>query len=242
MPLGAVQAASVEGRMRSERSKGSGENLYSTGFCGFGSDVKVMATEAFPQGILSASNWASLSQNTELVTLTRMGDKQESFLRKQAWDYFATHASQRMTIFNFYIVLSSVTTTTYFATFKSDSNLQSARWILAFLLCIFAFIFWKLDARNKTLIKNAEAALRYFEQGETGDVITKVFTNEEIETDKRRKRIKGWRRLAVWRWHLSYSDCFNTVFAIFALIGLGGLIQATGWLYPVYRWACPLGS
>jgi len=31
----------------------------------------------------------------------------ETFLRKQAWDYFVIHASQRMTIFNFYIALSS---------------------------------------------------------------------------------------------------------------------------------------
>src|ERR1700683_784452 len=32
MPLGAVHAASVEDKMRSECSKGSGENFYSTGF------------------------------------------------------------------------------------------------------------------------------------------------------------------------------------------------------------------
>lgn len=31
MPLGEAHAASVEDRMRSERSKGSAENLYSTG-------------------------------------------------------------------------------------------------------------------------------------------------------------------------------------------------------------------
>jgi hypothetical protein len=165
-----------------------------------------------------------------------MSERQESFLRKQAWDYFAAHASQRMAIFNFYIVISSVTTTTYFATFKTDSNLQSARWVLALLLCFFSFIFWKLDGRNKTLIKNAEAALRYFEQNEAGDVVTKVFTNEEAETDKKWECVQGWRWLCIWRWHLSYSHCFNSVFIIFALVGLGGLIAATGVVQKLYWW------
>jgi hypothetical protein len=35
MPLGAAHAPSVEDRMRSERSKGLAENLYSTGLGGF---------------------------------------------------------------------------------------------------------------------------------------------------------------------------------------------------------------
>ena len=151
--------------------------------------------------------------------------KEAHFLRKQAWDYFVTHASQRMTIFNFYIVLSSVTVTSYFASFKNDSNLESARWILALLLCLFAFIFWKLDERNKTLIKNAERALKYFEDGDSSDVVTKVFTQEEADTNQKRARAKGFGRLFFWRLHLSYSDCFNFVYAVFAIIGLGGLVQ-----------------
>jgi hypothetical protein len=156
--------------------------------------------------------------------------EQENFLRKQAWDYFAAHASQRMAIFNFYIVLSSVTATTYFASFKPDSNLQSAQWALALLLFIFAFIFWKLDERNKTLIKNAEAALRYFEENDPGDIVTKVFTNEKIETDKRRKCTRGWRSFCIWRLHLSYS-----VFAAFALIGFSGMVSAVGLFHSIHR-------
>src|SRR5258708_35356793 len=114
------------------------------------------------------------------------GHKEEPFLRKQAWDYFAAHASQRMTIFNFYIALSSFTASGYFLSFKSDSNLQSSRGLIAFSLCFFAFVFWKLDERNKTLIKNAERALKYFEERDPGDLVTKVFTQEQVETDARR--------------------------------------------------------
>lgn len=150
-------------------------------------------------------------------------DEQEGkFLRKQAWDYFAIHASQRMSIFNFYIVISSAVVAGYFASFKSDSNLQSARWCLAALLCFLAFIFWKLDGRNKILIKNAERALKYFEQAGAGDAVAKLFTVEEAETKERRARDKGVRKLLVWRRHLSYSDCFNSVFFVFFLIGIVG--------------------
>lgn len=148
-------------------------------------------------------------------------------LRKQAWDYFAIHASQRMTVFNFYIVLSSLVATSYFASFKSDSNLASARPGLAGLLCLFAFTFWKLDQRNKFIIKNAERALKFFEQFETVDNVAKVFTQEEIEMKS--KKAMGWRRLLFWRWQLSYSDCFNLIFSLFFALGFIGL--ALSWLH-----------
>jgi len=145
-----------------------------------------------------------------------------STLEKRAWDYFSVHASQRIATFNFYIVLSSLTATSYFASLKADSNLLSARPALAGLLCLLAIIFWKLDQRNRVLIKNAERALKFFEQLHVGDDIAKVFTQEEIETSSR--KLKGWRRMLFWRAQLSYSDCFNMVFLVFFLIGLAGLI------------------
>jgi hypothetical protein len=151
-----------------------------------------------------------------------MKDLENSPLRKQAWDYFNTHASQRMTVFNFYIILSSLVATSYFASFKNDSNLLTARPLLAALLCMFAFIFWKLDQRNKLLIKNAERALKFFERSDPIDSVAKVFTQEEIETDS--KKTKGWRRIFFWRWQLSYSDCFNCVFFLFFALGFVGLV------------------
>ena len=129
-----------------------------------------------------------------------------------------------MTTFNFYIVLSSITITTFAASFRANSNLQPARGVLATLLCVFAVIFWKLDSRNKAMIKNAERVLKYFEAFEEGDTIVKVSTHEELETEA--KQLRGWQRLLFWRWHMSYSDCFNAVFAIFFFIGLGGIIQS----------------
>jgi len=164
-----------------------------------------------------------------------MREEEHSQLRKQAWDYFTVHASQRMTIFNFYIVLSSVVATSFFASFKSDSNLQSARPILAALLCFFAFIFWKLDQRNKVLIKNAERALKFFEQRDPVDSIAKVFTQEEIET--KANAVTGWRWILCWRWNLSYSSCFNLVFVCFFLVGFIGIV--TGFFHGAVETVTP---
>jgi hypothetical protein len=169
-----------------------------------------------------------------------MHDNREPFLRKQAWDYFSTHSSQRMSIFNFYISISSVTATTYAASWKNDSNLQSARGLLAFLLCLFAFVFWKLDQRNRALIKGAERVLKHYEASDDSELVAKVFSLEEIETNAKRSRVKGWRWLQIWNWTLSYSHCFNFVFAVFALVGITGLIGA---IYPyvhVIRWFCTI--
>jgi hypothetical protein len=148
----------------------------------------------------------------------------DSFLWKQAWDYFSAHGAQRMTIFNFYIGLSSITATGYFASFKSESNLEPARSIFAFLLCFFAFVFWKLDQRTKAMIKNAECALKYFESLQGHHIHAKVFHHEEAQTNAQRKMMKGWARVKFWRWPMSYSHCFNLVYFTFFSIGIGVLV------------------
>jgi len=158
-----------------------------------------------------------------------MNEQKDSPLRKQAWDYFAIHAAQRITTFNFYLGLSFLVATAYFASFKTDSNLQTARPVLAALLCFFSFIFWKLDQRNRFLVKHAERALKHFEGLDLVDSDAMLFTQEEIETNS--SRLKGWRRTLFWKWQLSYADCFNLVFAAFFILGLLGLVDCY-WQHP----------
>ncbi|HEV7673284.1 MAG TPA: hypothetical protein VGQ12_02010 [Candidatus Angelobacter sp.] len=163
-----------------------------------------------------------MAENGGLKDSTASKVAEDPFLRKQAWDYFNTHASQRMAIFNFYVVLSSLTMTSYFASFKSEVNFGVARAALAILLCLFAFVFWKLDSRNKFLMKNAERALRYFEAKDENSLIAKVFSQEELETDSR--KLKGWKRSLFWKAHLSYSKCFNLVYSAFFALGILGFV------------------
>jgi hypothetical protein len=54
------------------------------------------------------------------------------------------------------------------------------------------------------------------------------FSRTKKSRSKRLKSTKGWKRVFFWRTHLSYSECFNSVFAMFFLIGLGGLARGNG--------------
>jgi hypothetical protein len=149
--------------------------------------------------------------------------------RKQAWDYFQMHASQRLTTFNFYIVISSVVTTALFSTFQKDYKVPVLGIPLGFLLILFSYIFWKVDQRNKQLIKSAEAALKYFEstwelEDEEGiPHVAKIFQHEESATNRR----KETRSVLPWKSHYSYSNSFNRIFLGFAIVGLIGVVIAT---------------
>jgi hypothetical protein len=152
-------------------------------------------------------------------------------LRKQAWDYFQMHSAQRLTTFNFYIVVSSVIATALFSSLQKDYRTPRLGVTLGSLLDVLSFVFWKLDVRNRDLIKRAESALRYFEA--TGDAseepphMAQIFLREDYDTGRMREK----RSLLFWRNHYSYSDCFNLVFVAFALAGtIGALVSlAKNW-------------
>lgn len=147
-----------------------------------------------------------------------------NYLREQAWNYFQMHASQRLTTFNFYIIISSVITTGLVTTFQQSYGFPRGGIFLGCLLAFFSFVFWKLDKRTKHLIRNAEAALRAFEnmveanepEGTPGEA--RLFSYEEWETQQR----KLTSAFLFWTRQLSYSDCFNLVFLSFAVVGVIG--------------------
>jgi hypothetical protein len=138
-----------------------------------------------------------------------------SNLQEQAWKYFELHANQRLTIFNFYIALCSAITAGLVASYSKDFLHPIVRSLFSILLILFSFVFWKLDERVKLLIKNAEAALKFFEEQDSNQtLVTHVFRREEILTQEERAK----------RWHPSYAKCFGMVFSVFALVGAGNLI------------------
>ena len=150
--------------------------------------------------------------------------KNKENLRNYIWNYFQLHASQRLTTFNFYIVISTLMMSGFFVVIQSIPGLGL---ILGMITTLMSFVFWKLDVRNKQLIKNSENALKYIENtdsiAETEEArVLNIFRYEEAQT----KRIRERRFIAPWKWFFSYSTCFNIVYAVFALLGLIGLIYA----------------
>ena len=169
-------------------------------------------------------------------------DGDEDTVRAYVWDYFQLHAAQRLTTFNFYIALSTLVTTGLFASFHEGFRVPSLGVVLGLLLVVFSFVFFKLEQRNRHLIWHGEAALKRIEEASAGDSADseglKVFLNEQAETETR-KRGRGSIR-NIWTYPYSYSNCFNIVFWVFALLGLTGavisgdvvgrLVDAVAWL------------
>ena len=86
-----------------------------------------------------------------------------------------------------------------------------------------SFIFWRLDLRNRHLIKSAEAALRELEldaqREQTSQQSAKhLFSREHQEEETRKKRRVLWRLL----WPTSYSEAFELLFILFGLMGMVG--------------------
>ena len=158
----------------------------------------------------------------------------EKDVRDYVWAYFQVHAAQRLTTFNFYIALSTVVTTGLFATLHKDFNVPALSVVLSFLLIAFSYIFWKLDQRNRNLVWNSESALIALEANVSVEGITagelKLFSHEKDKT-LREKTSKGLAR-NFRTYPLSYSNCLNAVFAIFASLGFLGmavLSYQAGW-------------
>ncbi len=145
---------------------------------------------------------------------------------KYAWDYFVLHANQRLATFNFYLIIATLVTSGLFTTFRKEFAGPLIGLVLSILLFIFSILFWKLDHRNKMLVRNAERALKYldkqvdFKDNDLSPNELKLFEYDDYEIEKC-KSVK-WYCLQSTFW--SYSDCFNSVFFLFGSVGFIGII------------------
>lgn len=132
--------------------------------------------------------------------------EQSHALLDHAWRYFELHAKQRMTTFNFYLVISGAIATGLAATLQGSNRLA---WLgsvaLGVLLALVAFLFWKLDQRVAFLVKHAEAALAAVEST-FRDGKAQVFLTEPNATECAKKNDKGdGKRFWIRQW--TYGCC-----------------------------------
>ena len=76
-----------------------------------------------------------------------------------AWRYFALHAQQRMSVFNFFVILSGILATGIGAGLQAGKPMAPVVTVLGALLALLSFVFYQLDRRGAELVKLAEAAL-----------------------------------------------------------------------------------
>lgn len=139
-----------------------------------------------------------------------------------AFRYFELHAKQRMSTFNFFIVLSAFLTTAFVATYQSGFLYPSLSYLVSLALMFISVIFWKLDQRVKFLIRHAEGVLENLEKNSTQ---VRLFSTEREKSSAQKNAV--WQ--GVIREQLSYSQCFGAMYIMFFVLGLiGYLIRASG--------------
>ncbi len=126
-----------------------------------------------------------------------------------AWAYFQLHASQRITIFNYFVVFSGILATGLAAAIQAPPRLASVGVALGLLLTLLSYLFWQLDRRTSFLVKHAEEVIKLREPADARLV------NDEIDKTLDAKKNDG-----LW----TYGEVFRVIFFVMALVGIGGAI------------------
>jgi hypothetical protein len=137
-------------------------------------------------------------------------DDAEKAAQSYAWGYFAFHAQQRQTVFNFFIVLSGASLAAYAATIDK-SLVAKFHFVIGCVLAASSFFFWRLDERSTRLIQLAEAPLKQIElrlAERTGLSSTAILTQSENKIGGTFARVE------------SFTQIYRCAFAIVGCIGI----------------------
>lgn len=130
--------------------------------------------------------------------------------RDQAWKYFEMHAKQRMTLFSFYITISTALVAAIGVLLnKRDINVFLII-SLGILMIVLSLVFWILDHRTRYFIHLAEKALRKIEKKYPKKSFKLVMTQER--ESKRMPRI------------FRYSFALRVVYVLIMLLGLVSIV------------------
>lgn len=141
-------------------------------------------------------------------------------LREHCWNYFALHAQQRISVFQYFITIETALITAAIISIQYKSDLNNPRWavLLGPAIILFSFVFWKIDQRTKDLIKKSEISLRQIEDLILKDSSVKIqlpFTEDPQHNPKVR-----FTALPLLPGRLSYSQSFGVIYTTSALFGL----------------------
>jgi hypothetical protein len=145
-----------------------------------------------------------------------------------AWRYFELHADQRMSMFNYFLVLFGFVSAGLAGCLQASGVLRLVGVVLGLALAAIAFTFWKLDQRTAFLVKHAECALCSVERSVLPDG-ARLFGTEPSHTSQ--TQAMSARHRALW----TYGTSFRFVFGLAAAVGLAGAALAlalyVGWCH-----------
>lgn len=147
-----------------------------------------------------------------------MDPTKEQIFRTYAWAYFSLHADQRMKTFNFFLIVASLISSGIITLIRDGGNFLIVT-PLGLALSLLCLLFWRLDQRNRILIKNGEDAIKFLDSkhdlstsDDTPHVLC-IFERDDFNQ-------KGKSRSIFRNGRLSYYYIFGCVYALFACIGI----------------------
>jgi hypothetical protein len=149
----------------------------------------------------------------------RQWSDQEKDILSYALKYFEIHAAQRMSVFNFFIVLSTILLTGLATCVFGEAIYAPIGIALGLMLTALSLTFWKLDQRTSFLIKRAEKTLSRLE-GDHFPAYGKIISEEAAEFKKLNDN------LAIYRKRWTYSVSLGLVFAVVGTMGIAGTTLA----------------
>lgn len=129
---------------------------------------------------------------------------------EHAWRYFQLHAQQRMTVFNFYLIITGLIAAGLGACVVQGGKLVVIGGGLGLFLSFITFIFWKLDQRVSIMIKKSEDAIVSLEK------ILAIPEASLFSGDLEPPTKRGFSITSPW----TYGRSFRVSFLIVGLVGL----------------------
>lgn len=154
----------------------------------------------------------------ERGNLLLMEPPEETILRTYAWAYFSYHADQRMKTFNFFFVGAGFLAAGI-STLVREKEMAGWASPLGFVLFGLSLVFWKIDQRNRMLVRNGEAAIKYLDSlreypaCSEGPHVMRIFDRDDYNMDNSKK-------FPLSEGVFSYSKCLGVVYFLFALLGI----------------------
>lgn len=140
----------------------------------------------------------------------------KSSIYDHAWRYFELHATQRISLIRYYIIVLSlyVTGAGYLvAKFSLESCTEEIGVIFfSAIFIVLTIIFWFLDNRNRRLIHLAEKSLRSHERSSKLEPEHKIFIREQ----------------KISRCSIRHTHCFRALF-ILAIISAVVILLYSSW-------------
>jgi hypothetical protein len=125
-----------------------------------------------------------------------------------AIERFKIHAAQRLTVFNFFLIIAGFCVGGFFTALQATNNLAAS--VIAIVLMVVSYCFKQLDRRTAQLTKLAEC---YLEQ-------SLAALGEQLNSEKINFVLLAEDKHGLW----SYRKTFNILFWLFGILGVLGAI------------------